>query len=126
MSSSLHTVGFHVSKALDLLHTLGFEELDLRSSGQVATQVRSYIDLLKLTLAAWETMDRAVFQAAWVSCGYFDYNHMKKFDKTIKATELDLSHARATLDDAFSICGKGPFSPQRCTRFEWQWQDGLC
>ncbi len=35
----------------------GFENLALRSSGQVAAEVKSYRDILELTLKAWKSLD---------------------------------------------------------------------
>ncbi len=76
-----------------------------------------------MTQRAWESLERSVFQAAWVACGYFDYGHMAKFDKQVDANELNMDMAKEKLADVFTVCGKGPFTPQRCTRYEWQLQD---
>ena len=101
----------------------GFEEKDLRACGQVRQEVRSYKEVLDLTLRAWRNLDRGVFQAAWVACGYFDYAHMAQFDDKLDVTAHTQSTAANVLADAFSCCGRGHWSPQRCTKYEWQLQD---
>ena len=103
----------------------GFETKDLRASGQVLQEVRGYTDILNMTLAAWESLERRIFQAAWISCGYFDSNHMLRFDSSeegLNVKDLTQKKAETELSDIFSVCGDS-WTPQRCTRFEWQLKD---
>ena len=100
----------------------GFENLALRSSGQVAAEVKSYRDILELTLKAWKSLDYNTLAAAWVSCGYMDYRHMDAYNAA-SAREL-VQDAQTQLSDLFSPLGRD-WSPQRCLSYEWQIQDRL-
>lgn len=101
----------------------GFETLDLRASGQVAQQVKAYKDVMSLTLAAWQSLERSIFQAAWLVCGFFPQEHFAMFDSNLDLAEMGEDRCKEKLQDAFTVCGKGPWSPQRCTCYEWQLQD---
>lgn len=105
--------------------TVGFEDLSLRASGHVMVEVKSCEEVIDLTLAAWENMSNRVFQAAWVTCGYFDWEHMSFFDQTGQVRpDWKLEEAQQELSDLFGCCGTH-FSPQRCVRYEWQIQEPL-
>lgn len=102
----------------------GFESKDLRASGQVSMEVRSYHEILLLTLKAWESLERRIFANAWLVCGYFNEDHMKHFaDRNDEGS--DITDAKEDID-TFGCCGKGPWTPQRCTFYEWQVKDMNC
>jgi len=81
------------------------------------------MEVIEMTVKAWASLERSVFQAAWVACGYFTYADLAKFDKEVDPSMLNFDQAKEEVSDVFTVCGKGPFTPQRCTRYEWQLQD---
>eukprot|EP00438_Fugacium_kawagutii_P017349 Skav229819 [mRNA] locus=scaffold567:437535:446872:- [translate_table: standard] len=68
-------------------------------------------------------MERSIFQAAWLVCGYFPKEHFSIYDTSLNPADMDVKKCEEKLSDAFAICGKGPWSPQRCTVYEWQLQE---
>lgn len=100
----------------------GFESLALRASGQVAVEVKSHKEVLELTLQAWQSLQRSVFSAAWISCGYVDDAHMDLHAPG--SARRVIEEAQTSLSDLFSPYGKC-WSPQRCMCYEWQIQDSV-
>ncbi|CAK9116427.1 unnamed protein product [Durusdinium trenchii] len=98
-----------------------FHELDVRPSGQLSYAVRSWGEILQLTLDAWNSLDPKVHQAAWLACGYMDPDHFRQFTSG-DFTPLEMKEVKATLSDAFGDMGFSS-SPQRCTQLEWQVQE---
>lgn len=99
--------------------TSGFEDLSLRASGQVAVEVRSHTEVLELTVTAWQSLERSIFTAAWISCGYVDVAHMDLLAPG--DTRRIIEEAQTTLSDLFTPFGKN-WTPQRCMCYEWQIQ----
>lgn len=88
-------------------------------------EVRSYPEILTLTVRAWCSLERRIFQAAWLACGYFSQSHMSRYnDEGADISNLTAENAGKELSDMFDVCGRHPWSCQRCTRYEWQIQDG--
>lgn len=54
----------------DLRQRKHFHELELRASGQVKREVSDWSRIIDISLQAWQSMERKVFQSAWVVCGY--------------------------------------------------------
>ena len=77
------------------------------------------IEIAKISLEAWKQLDRAVFQAAWVICGYTTVEELSVYDGQLAAVGMDAEVAQQTLSDLFSKYGKH-FTPQLCTAMEWQ------
>ena len=91
----------------------------MRGSGQIAQRTRDTIDIIRLSLKAWQELDRRVFQAAWMICGYTSTEELSQFDSQLVNNAMDLSAAQSTLHDMFSKYSK-EFVPQLCTAMEWQ------
>ncbi|CAK9082770.1 unnamed protein product [Durusdinium trenchii] len=102
----------------------GFEELDIKASGQVAASVQPWVDILKLTNDAWWSLSNKVHQSAWLICGYFDHTHFLECSSSQVAVE-SLEAAKQLLDPTRILEGSGlQPTPQFCTVFEWQLEDG--
>ncbi len=98
-----------------------FSQVDMRASGQLVKAVKSWPEIIDLTLESWKALPRRIFVSAWLLCGYFDEQHFRDF---VGADSVTLAEAQATLHEDFGEFGlKG--TPQRCTAFEWQVQDDL-
>lgn len=108
----------------DNYHSPGFEDLPLRASGQPDVKVKSTLEILELTLKAWQSLPRSVFAAAWISCGYVSAEDMAVFDPngSEPLQKMTIEEANAFLSDMFSEYGKH-WTPQRCTTYEWQVED---
>lgn len=65
-------------------------------------------------------MERAIFAAAWVSCGYVDTQHMDLHAPG--RIQQVVEEAQETLSNLFTPYGKS-WSPQRCMAYEWQIED---
>ena len=89
----------------------------MRGSGQIAMEARPLIEIVDLTLSAWEALDRKVFQSAWIICGYTTQDELAVFDG--QARGLDRAAAHSALSDAFTKYSRF-FVPQYCTTMEWQ------
>ena len=110
--------GSVVILAVAWLVTAGFEELEIRGSGQIRAEVKSFLEVVDVTTKAWELLDSSVFRAAWMTCGYYTAEHFRQFED---APPLDLESARRLLEPYEGANG----APQRCVAFEWQIQAGL-
>ncbi|CAJ1437547.1 unnamed protein product [Effrenium voratum] len=112
-----------VGMTADLRARKAFQEMDLRSSGHVYMSVKGWSEVVDMTLEAWNSLERKVFQSAWLLCGLFDWPHMQRFAINENTPVITLDHAQALLHDEFAKYGLAS-TPQRCTTFEWQIQEG--
>eukprot|EP00438_Fugacium_kawagutii_P000076 Skav218690 [mRNA] locus=scaffold1346:8132:10149:+ [translate_table: standard] len=72
-------------------------------------EVRGYPEILLLTLRAWHSLERRIFQAAWLACGYFSQSHMSRYnDEGADISNLTLETAGKELSDMFDVCGRAP------------------
>ena len=110
-----------VGMCQDLRKRPSFESLDIRPTGQVKRDVCDWEGVVKLSYQAWCLLDRRVFQAAWVVCGYVDQASMVASGHPIELPSLN--EAQNLLDEQFKQYGLAN-TPQRCTCFEWQLQAG--
>ena len=94
--------------------------MTIRASGQVASEVTSYTEILELTLKAWKGMSFQTLAAAWVACGYIGESSINL--QTPAGRQNLVEKAQTLLSDLFSPYGKD-WSPQRCTCYEWQIKD---
>ena len=60
----------------DLRQRKLFHELELRASGQVKREVSDGSRIIDISLEAWRSMERKIFQSACVVCGYVDPDAM--------------------------------------------------
>lgn len=105
----------------DLRDRPKFSQVDMRASGQLAKAVKSWPEVIDLTLESWKSLPRNVFVSAWLLCGFFDEEHFRQF---VGADSVTLAEAKATLHEDFGEFGLQG-TPQRCTAFEWQVQDNI-
>lgn len=92
----------------------------LRPNGQVENSVKSYTEILQITLRAWQTLPTSLFQSAWIVCGYVSQDHFENLGGKC----FQLSEAQGLLDPTglFRSCGlRG--TPERCQLYEWQVQE---
>lgn len=93
-----------------------YESMSIRASGQIERSAPAWMDIVDLSYQAWCKMEKRVFQAAWISCGYKTW---ADFAATTEASpEITVEDARLILD----VFGKLGGTPQRCTMYEWQIQ----
>lgn len=97
----------------------GFEDLDIKASGQIAASVQNMRRVLELSLQAWNSIPIRVFQASWIVTGYFESSHFPPIDQT----PSDIGAAQKVLDPAGVSGGSLPGTPQFCHKYEWQVQD---
>lgn len=105
----------HIIYIIAKLAAVGFENLEIRGSGQIRAEVKSFLEVVDVTRRAWELLDGSVFRAAWMTCGYFTAEHFRQFEDV---PALDLESARRLLEPYEGANG----APQRCVAFEWQIQ----
>ena len=89
--------------------------------------VKSYPEILGITLEAWQELPLKVHQSAWIVTGYFSPQH---FDEALGVQDVGLvgspEEAKHILDPCSVLDGcKIAPTPQFCSRFEWQIQDSL-
>lgn len=92
---------------------------------QVLTQVRSLPEILEQTKLAWLSLDRKVFEAAWLTCGYFSIDYFKQF-RTLQTDGISTMEEVADCIDPAQVLAGGHIlrpTPQFCQVFEWQIQD---
>ena len=91
-------------------------------------EARSTGDILELTFSAWKLLEPKIFQSSWIVCGLVTPEEITSLSalagRQLGAPVPDLKGAQATLSDFFSKFSKH-FTPQFCTRMEWQMQDTL-
>ena len=100
----------------DLRKRPTYESMPLRASGQLERAVPAWMQIVELSLEAWKQLDRKVFKAAWVACGYFAWEDMPMEENEVP---ICLEDTRVVLD----VFGKLGGTPQRCMCFEWQMKD---
>ena len=84
------------------------------------------VEILQLTLAAWEAVEPRFFQAAWLVCGYFGPDHFSAANSDAPAV-VSVAEATHILDPAGVLAGTAiRATPQFCCAFEWQIQDRRC
>ena len=100
----------------DLRTRTPFEKLDIRANGQVKREVANWLSVAEMSYKAWTSLERKVFQSAWIVCGYVD---------SLVGTEHmelpSMKEAQELFNDLFKDYGVAS-TPQRCTSFEWQIQ----
>lgn len=111
---SLSCFGNFISKPVRSLFAL----CACMHAGQVELQAPKWLDIVKISYQAWIELEPRIFQAAWISCGYVQWN---EFPNPVDIP-VEIEDARKALD-VFGNLGGG--TPQRCRVFEWQIQDYL-
>lgn len=110
-----------LSMHANLRNRPAFEDVSMRASGQLVREVKSWLEIVHISLEAWRQLDRRIFQSAWMLCGYFGEDHMAKFQGEDVATVLTFADATKLLSAVGPLKGfQG--TPQRCVAFEWQIQ----
>lgn len=93
---------------------------------EVAQSVKSVLEVLEVSNAAWNAVPQQVFRSAWIVCGYFaadDFNDVVMDGPPVKTVE-DAHHV---LDPCGVLQGtKIDGTPQFCATMEWQIQDTIC
>lgn len=106
----------------DLRARPAYHMVDIKASGQLSYKVRPWAEVVQLTYDAWCSLDKKVFEAALLSCGYVDNDHFASFQPLGGHHNISVDEAKAVLSDIFSELGFG-YSVQRCTQLEWQMED---
>eukprot|EP00435_Cladocopium_sp_Y103_P033811 s1426_g8.t1 len=100
--------------------SLGFENLDLKGSGQVAASVRPAVEIAQMSVDCWFALDRKVFESAWLVCGYFSVQHFESFRGNMAGVD-SLEEAVHVVDPADVLGGSSLcHTPQYCSKYEWQ------
>ena len=107
----------------DLRKRENFHELELRATGQIKRAVGDWGSVIALTHEAWMSLERKIFQSAWVVTGYVDGESMVGTDHGPPIPSLN--EAQGLLHNAFQEYGMAN-TPQRCTCFEWQIEVRAC
>ena len=100
-------------------------ERAVSSSLQVLAQVRTISEILEQTKFAWLSLERKVFEAAWLTCGYFSIDHFKQF-RNLQTDGISTMEEVADCVDPAQVLAGGHIlrpTPQFCQVFEWQVQD---
>lgn len=82
-------------------------------------------EILEQTKFAWLSLDRKVFEAAWLTCGYFSIDYFKQFRQLQTDGVSTMEEVADCVDPAQVLAGGHILrpTPQFCQVFEWQIQD---
>ena len=87
-------------------------------------------EILAITDEAWQSLDDRVFRSAWMVCGYMEEDHFLGAKSKEEAAEIHTAaHAKKFLnpfDFGLALSCSVPWTPQMCTRYEWQVEDTPC
>lgn len=98
----------------------------ISATTQVAASVADFVEIMNISVEAWESIDARTFQASWLVCGYFDETHFAQVPHSQVASVKTVEEAKHVLDPSGLLDGTSIIAtPQYCTTFEWRIQDLL-